>query len=168
MKSKYFGIICAVLVFLSNQSGAQSTLTATTHKKTNQMTETTSNVSEKELYSLNAQFIRNFTTMDTVAHNKIIHPDFVCINSDGSISGRDEYMKGWATGYKKSGYTSFSITDENIRIFGDMALVRSRTVYTKTVDGESVQGSSVYTDTYVKENGKWLCVQAHITPVKSK
>jgi ketosteroid isomerase-like protein len=106
--------------------------------------------------------------MDTVAHNEIIHKDFICINSDGSISNREDYMKGWATGYTHSGYTSFSITDDNIRLFGDMALARSRTVYTKIVDGETVQGSSVYTDTYIKENGRWWCVQAHITPVKNK
>ena len=47
-----------------------------------------------------------------------------------------------------------------------MALVRSKTFYTKTVDGKQITGHSVYTDTYIKEDGKWLCVQAQITPEK--
>jgi hypothetical protein len=75
-------------------------------------------------------------------------------------------MKRWASGYSKSVYTSLSYTDELIRIFGNSALVRSKTVYTKVVDGKTVHGNSVYTDTYVKEGGTWKCVQAQITPVK--
>jgi hypothetical protein len=117
------------------------------------------------LSTLNARFIKNFITQDTVAHNEIIHKDFVCINNDGSIIGRNEYMSGWSGAYESSGYTAFSFTDEYIRIFGNMALVRSRTVYVKRKDGQTIEGSSVYTDTYIKENGKWLCVQAQITPV---
>jgi hypothetical protein len=121
----------------------------------------------KTLSALNARFIKNFITQDTTAHNEIIHKDFVCINNNGSISPRNEYMNGWSNGYETSGYTSFSFTDELIRLFGNMALVRSRTVYTKLKDGKTIQGSSVYTDTYIKENGRWWCVQAQITPVIS-
>lgn len=117
------------------------------------------------LSELNARFIKNFVTQDTVAHNEIIHKDFICINNNGTISNREEYMKGWHQGYTSSGYTSFSFTDESIRIFGNTALVRSKTVYTKLKDGQTIHGNSVYTDTYIKENGRWWCVQAQITPL---
>lgn len=129
------------------------------------MTQTINKTDEAVLSEMNAQFIKNFVTQDTVSHDKIIHNDFVCIQSNGSIVDRDEYMRGWANGYQHSGYTSFSYTDEVIRIFGNVALIRSKTVYTKVVSGETISGNSVYTDTYVKENGKWLCVQAQITSV---
>lgn len=118
------------------------------------------------LYELNTRFIRNFIAMDTNAHNQIIHPDFTCINPDGSISGRKEYMEAWANGYVNAGYTSFTMTAEKIRLFGNMALVRAKTVYTKPVNGQTIHGATVYTDTYIKENGRWWCVQAQITPVK--
>lgn len=119
------------------------------------------------LSDLNAQFIKNFLTQDVKAHDKIIYRDFLCIQSSGAIVQRDEYLKDWATGYEKSGYTSFSYTDESIRIFGSMALVRSKTVYTKVVEGKTVTGNTIYTDTYVKENGEWKCVQAQLTAVKN-
>ena len=119
-----------------------------------------------ELSKLNAQFITNFIAEDTVSHSRIIHKDFVCIQSNGAIVGREDYLKGWARGYTTAGYKSFSFTDEYIRIFGNTALVRSKTVYTKEVDGKIVSGASVYTDTYVKEKGRWLCVQAQITGIK--
>lgn len=120
------------------------------------------------LSKLNAQFIRNFIRQDTASHNKIIHPDFVCIQSSGAILNREDYLKGWATGYQTAGYTSFEYTDEVIRVFGNMALVRSRTIYTKIKDGVKTSGNSVYTDTYIKENGTWLCVQAQITGIAGK
>lgn|GEM_PF-169288 len=118
------------------------------------------------LSALNKQFIENFVRQDANRHQEIIHRDFVCIESDGHMTGREEYLKGWATAYKRSGYTSFGYTDEVIRIFGSVALVRSKTVYTKMVDGKEIKGNSVYTDTYVKEGGVWKCVQAQITPVR--
>lgn len=120
----------------------------------------------RELQRLNAQFIKNFINSDTAKHTKIIHQDFVCIQSNGAIVTRETYMKGWASGYQDSGYTSFEKTEEYIRIFGDMALVRSKTPYTKILDGKNVKGASVYTDTYIKEKGRWWCVQAQITAVK--
>ncbi len=119
-----------------------------------------------QLSNLNAQFIKNFLHQDTVAHNEIIHKDFVCIENTGSIVQRDEYMKHWATDFNNSGYASFGYKEEFIRIFGNMALVRAKTVYTKMVNGKETKGNSIYTDTYVKENGKWQCVQAQITPLK--
>lgn len=120
----------------------------------------------EQLSKLNAQFIQNFIKMDTVAHNEIIHKDFVCIENNGSIVGRKQYMKDWAIDYRKGGFTSFSYTDEFIRFFGNTALIRSKTIYTRVVDDKTVTGSSIYTDTYVKENNRWWCVQAQITPIK--
>jgi hypothetical protein len=119
-----------------------------------------------QLSKLNAKFIQNFINQDTIGHNQIVHKDFVCIVGTGAVVGRDEYMKGWATGYTDSKYTAFKHIDEFIRIFGTVALIRSRTPYTKEVNGEKIQGASIYTDTYVKENGRWWCIQAQITPIK--
>src|SRR5882757_7506340 len=89
------------------------------------MDKPTTKDSDKAILSkLNKKFINNFVTQDTVSHNQIVHRDFVCIESSGVIVGRKEYMKGWARGYKDSGYATFSMTDEFIRMFGNMALIR--------------------------------------------
>lgn len=75
-------------------------------------------------------------------------------------------MKEWSSGFKDAKYESFSYTDEDIRIFGDFAFIRAKTVYTKRVDTELVNGNSVYTNTYFRKNGRWWCVQAQITAIK--
>jgi hypothetical protein len=120
----------------------------------------------EKLSNLNALFIKNFITQDTITHNEIIHKDFVCIEGNGKIANRKEYMKAWATDYQNGKFTSFSIIDEHIRIFGNMALVRSKSVFKYLQNGKEVTGTSLYTDTYIKENNRWWCVQAQITPIK--
>lgn len=118
------------------------------------------------LTDINKKFINNFLKQDVQSHNKIIHKDFVCIESNGNIVPRDLYLKNWATDFDNSGYTSFSYQDEVIRIFGNTALVRAKTVYSKLVNKKPITGYTIYTDTYIKEDGEWKCVQVQITPVK--
>ena len=118
------------------------------------------------LSAFNIKFITNFLNQDVASHNKIIHKDFVCIESNGNIVLRDLYLKNWATDFDNSGYTSFGYEDEMIRIFGNTALVRAKTIYTKLVNKKSITGYTVYPDTYLKEDGEWKCVQVQITPVK--
>ena len=118
------------------------------------------------LKELNAQFIQNFLHDDTVAHNKIIYKDFVCIAGNGKVVSREEYMKEWSHGYELSGYTSFVMQNELIRIFGNTALVRAETPYTYMKDGKEINGTTIYTDTYIKLDGRWWCIQAQLTPKK--
>ena len=119
-----------------------------------------------QLKTLNAQFIRNWVTSDTVKHNQIIHKDFVYVSSSGKIVDRDQYMKNWAKGYNPKVDKSFEYKNEFIRIFGNMALVRSNTSFSWVEKGKTHYGQNVYTDTYVKENGRWYCVQAQVTDLK--
>lgn len=145
-------LLCITLTAIANTKKMENGTNPKTDKQT--------------LSALNAQFIHNFLTQDVKAHSGIIHPDFVCIESNGAIVSREVYLKNWATDHDNSGYTSFTYTDEHIRIFGNTALVRARTIYTTTVNGKNVTGYTIYTDTYLKENGKWKCIQVQITPVK--
>ena len=119
-----------------------------------------------QLSALNAQFIQNFVHNDTVAHNKIIYKDFVCIASNGKVVGRHAYMKEWAHGYDPSVYKSFVMENELIRIIGNTALVRAETPYTYIDNGKEISGTTIYKDTYVKLDGRWWCVQAQLTSKK--
>ena len=115
------------------------------------------------LRELNARFINNFVTNDSASHSKIIHKDFVCITTDGHYINRQEYLNWWAHGF--TGYKYWDYRDENIKIFGNTALVHAKNKYVVVRDGKETEGMSMYTDVYVKENGQWKCVQAQITKV---
>jgi hypothetical protein len=154
LKSISFGL----LLMISIQSSAQTGGKQSVNNKFNE--------DVMQLSALNAQFIQNFLHNDTVAHNKIIYKDFVCIVSNGNVVKRDDYMKGWSHGYDPSFYRSFAMQNELIRIFGNTALVRAETVYRYIDNGKEAIGTTVYTDTYIKLDGRWWCIQAQLTPKK--
>ncbi len=117
------------------------------------------------LRALNARFIHNFVTNDVPSHDAITHPRFMCITSKGARQSRADYLQDWATGFDPEVIVYWDMRDENIALFGDMALVRATNKYTRRIDGQDVTGMSTYTDTYVREEGRWLCVQAQLGSV---
>ena len=118
-----------------------------------------------ELRALNARFIHNFVTNDVPSHDDILHPAFVCINGDGSRTERAAYLERWATGFDPDVIPYWDVRDELITVVGDVALVRSTNKYTRRTHGRELTGMTAYTDTYVRAEGRWLCVQAQQTPV---
>ena len=114
----------------------------------------------QELRALNAEFIHNFVSNDVVRQDKIIHADFVYLNSEGKYVNRNDYLINWAHGY--DGYKYWDYRDEKISIFGNTGLVRSQNKYVYVLDGIEYSGMAIYTDVYIKENGEWKCIQAQI------
>jgi hypothetical protein len=123
-----------------------------------------SSADEKILVKLNDDFIRNFVNNDTVAHNLIIHPkNFLLINADGELVNREDYMEHWSHGYDKKLMPEFEYRDTEVRLFGAMAIVIAKTHFRVQREGKWGTGETRYADTYVKENGRWWCIQAHLT-----
>ena len=116
-----------------------------------------------QLKTLNARFINNFITNDTVSHSQIIHKNFVCITSKGKWLNRKDYLTGWASGYNPALMPYFDYRDERITLYGNTALVRAVTKFVSVKDGKETMGMTQYTDVYIKENGTWKCVQAQLT-----
>jgi len=117
-----------------------------------------------DLTRINEQFIRNYLNNDTVAHNKIIHPDkFLIVKSDGSLMNRRDYMLEWSKGYNKETIPEFQMLEPIVRVFGDMAVITAKTRFKYQKDGKWTIGESRYSDTYIRENGKWRCVHVQLT-----
>jgi uncharacterized protein DUF4440/uncharacterized protein DUF1706 len=119
----------------------------------------------RRLRSLNARFIRNFVTNDTTSHDQITHRDFVSITATGAREDRAAYLARWATGFDPNVITYWDYRDELISLSGPVALVRAVTKYVIARKGTERTGMTMYTDTYIHENGEWTCVQAQLTPV---
>jgi ketosteroid isomerase-like protein len=119
----------------------------------------------RELRALNARFIQNFVSNDVASHDAITHPRFVYISSAGARVGRAEYLRAWASGFDPQVIVYWDLRDESIDVFGDVALVRAANRHVQRRGGQDLVGMSAYTDTYVRERGRWWCVQAQITTV---
>lgn len=117
------------------------------------------------LRALNARFIHNFVTNDVASHDAMLHPRFICIGSNGARRGRAEYLRDWAHGFDAETLVHWDTRDERIDVFGDVALVRATNKHIHLVGGAEVTGMTTYTDTYLREGGRWLCIQAQLTTV---
>jgi ketosteroid isomerase-like protein len=53
-----------------------------------------------------------------------------------------------------------------VRVFGDTAVVTGTDDETTTADGKKSTGHYVWTDVFVKRNGKWLAVASQTAQVK--
>lgn len=118
-----------------------------------------------ELRALNARFIHNFVTNDVASHDAILHPEFIDIRPTGQRLDRSTYLKYWATAFDPEIIVYWDVRDEMITVIGDVALVRSTNKYIRRRDGAEATGMTMYTDTYLFENGAWKCIQAQLTAV---
>jgi len=119
----------------------------------------------KELRALNARFIHNFVTNDVPSHDAILHPRFITILPTGQRWDRVTYLKYWATAFDPQVIVYWDVRDELISIIGDVALVRATNKHTRRREGRELTGMTMYTDTYLFENGAWKCIQAQLTSV---
>ena len=111
----------------------------------------------QELEALNRHYIRSVVESDVGWFEKHLSDDFLNSNPDGSIVDRAGFLKQIAQPFRLQG---FGIEDVRIRLLGDTAIIHARTVYKKP-DGQP--GAGRYTDIWVRQDARWLCVAAHVT-----
>ena len=106
---------------------------------------------------LNADYIRSVQRSDVKRFDEILSDDFYCSNPDGSLIDRAAFLAQTA---KPVTISNLTAEDVLIRIMDDLAIIHARTAYTKA-DGSA--GGGRYTDVWVKRDGRWLAVSAHVT-----
>ena len=109
------------------------------------------------LTRLNDDYIRSVQNSDVRRFDEILAPDFRCSNPDGSLVNRKGFLAQTA---RPVTISNLEARDVEIRMFGDIAIIHARTSY-KLADGRP--GAGRYTDVWTCQNGKWLCVSAHVT-----
>ena len=108
------------------------------------------------LRALNTDYINAVQHSDVKRFDEILAPEFYCSNPDGSLVDRAAFLAQTARPVAIAGLTA---EDVLIRIIDDVAIIHARTRY--TLDGRP--GGGRYTDVWVKRNGRWLAVSAHVT-----
>ena len=117
---------------------------------------------ETMLRQLNDQYLEAFMKADANWYREHLAEDFVCIESDGSVLVKDEFLVNAAKGPDVSQY---SLDEVNVRIYGDVALIQATGLFTRR-DGSS--GISRYLDIYARQQGSWKAVSAQITHVPQR
>lgn len=109
------------------------------------------------LEQLNQEYVDAFMNADVDWYRQHLAEDFVCIESDGSVLDKVQFLRNTVKGPDVADY---KLHEVEVRVYGDAALVRATGVWTRE-DGS--MGMSRYVDVYVKESAEWKTVSAQIT-----
>lgn len=108
------------------------------------------------LVRLNSEFVRAVQERNAGWFDQNLAADFMNTASDGSLADRKTFLEQIAKG---NGVATIVEEDVLIRMLGDTAVIHAATVFT-TESG--MNGRGRYTDIWQKQNGRWLCVAAHV------
>ncbi|MGN6127719.1 MAG: nuclear transport factor 2 family protein [Humibacter sp.] len=84
----------------------------------------------------------------------LLAEDFI-VQTPGVTRTKAEYLE-YIAGPRP--FTDLTLEEVKVRILSDVALIHGRTTYTLVSDG--TRQEALYTDTYQKRNGTWVCVAA--------
>lgn len=111
------------------------------------------------LTALNENYVRAFRESDVAWYDAHLAADYFVISGDGSMNDRAQALANFARPTFATTMKTFPVDKVRIRRFGDIALIHAENDY-ELKDGR--KGVSRYTDIWHKQNGRWLCVLAHI------
>jgi ketosteroid isomerase-like protein len=111
----------------------------------------------KVLEKLNSGYVRAVQDKDVAWFDQHLSWDFHNTASDGTLADRKTFLAQIAKG---TGVAKIKEEDVLIRITGDTAIIHAATAFS-TDAGASGRGR--YTDIWQKQNGRWLCVAAHVS-----
>lgn len=109
------------------------------------------------LTALNTDYIDSVQNSDVRRFDEILSAEFYCSNPDGSLVDRAAFLMQTA---QRVAIRNLRAEDVLIRIIGDTAIIHARTSYMKP---DGTPGGGRYTDVWMRQNGRWLCVSAHVT-----
>jgi len=114
--------------------------------------------SDKDLLAqLNREYIEAYMSADVAWYERHLADDFVCIESDGSVLNKEQFLNKVAEGPDVADY---KLQKVNVRIYGIVALVQATGIFTRK---DQSSGVSRYTDIYVQTPNEWKVVSAQIT-----
>jgi ketosteroid isomerase-like protein len=96
---------------------------------------------------------------------KCITSDWVLVDSQGGIIPQEGFFSVLQEG--QLSHLTMAKEILRVKVYGVIALVTGRGQNTGTWQGQPLAADEWITDVYKKENGKWLCVLTHLTPVKT-
>lgn len=111
----------------------------------------------ERLLKLNKDYIDAVQHSNVSRFEEILAPDFRCSNPDGTLLDRREFLEQTK---QPVSITELKAEDVSIRMFGDCAIIHACTIYR---DAAGIRKQGRYTDVWIKMDGSWLAVSAHVT-----
>ena len=119
---------------------------------------------EQALTQMEREWGDAFVKRDTASLERIMANDWAGISWDGKT-----YTKAQTIAEVKSGTTTVESTTMEplkVRVFGDTAVVTGGDTEKSKYQGKDTSGRYLWTDVFVKRNGRWQAVASHSTRVE--
>jgi hypothetical protein len=101
---------------------------------------------------------------DSRALEALVADRFVNTEYDGEVSDRDKFLADIKDPEFKP--SLLSIRDVKVNLYRDTAVVTGIYQTKGTYSGKAYEHLGRFTDTWIFENGKWLCVASHTSLLK--
>ena len=96
---------------------------------------------------------------------KIFADDFVLISPKGIKMTRRDIIDN----LNKQETVSINVDSINVQLLtNEVGLITAYTTFVLKINGKDMTGQNCYQDVYIKRNGKWSAVAAHVTLLNMK
>ncbi len=119
----------------------------------------------REVQDLERVWLNAYEQHDQKAMDEILGDDFLITFPDGSSQNKVQVVSSLKaqTGSSRP-TTKFYTEDVKARVYGDTVVLTGRVVAEWQREGKPLAKElSRYTDTYVKQNGRWQVVASHLS-----
>lgn len=118
-----------------------------------------SSTTEAELYIKESerQWAESVANGDSTVIERILADDYVGVDPDGSFYDKAKMVSGTREAPKY--FISNHLNDVKVRFYGDAAVAQGSESWVRRT-GSPLRGRFIWTDTWIKRNGKWQIVAA--------
>jgi len=121
---------------------------------------------ERAIRRVEAELCKAFEDGDAQTLRKDLDATFTLTNSHGEVSDFAQNIEEVAT--REPRYEVFRNHDQNVRLYGDAAIVTGITTVKGRSKGEPFAADFQFTDTYVRRQGHWLLAASHASRLQPK
>ncbi len=94
--------------------------------------------------------------------NTVLAPEWSVTQADGQVLTRAVVLGSF---FDAVTFDSNVVDDVSVRLFGDTAVVRGRTVASGKFNGAPISARIRFTDVFIKRQGRWQAVASHASPL---
>jgi len=116
---------------------------------------------EDTLIQMENEWTQADTNHDAAALNRILAEDWIGIDFEGTVSNKPQALKGIASG--AANLESVVLRNMKVRVFGNMAVITGTDTERGEYHGKDSSGRYVWTDVFVRRNGRWQAVSSQST-----
>jgi len=106
-----------------------------------------------------------FLKADVAGAEALLAPGFTLVNSSAVVQSREEVLAEIRAGDPV--YDEFRNHSMTARVFGDAAIVQGITTVKGRSGGQAFDVNVRFTDTLIREKGKWRLVVSHVTAIRN-